>query len=244
MCKKAHFNELAPQCEMSRNNRKALAITALQRSEIFSDLSRETIEKLASTVRLEEFETSTLLVAAGEPHDYLRYVVSGHVIVRVISPAGDIVEAPATGSGQWISWGPVFGEIVAGRDEWSSANATFLAFPSVDMRRMARDNPIVYPRIINEISKRYGAALNYIWQSGFGSDEKTMAQMLLMNCALSDSQSNIAVRLTHEEIGKFSGFCRGKVGRILKRLEADNLIELGYGKVTVLDRGKLKAFAS
>ena len=47
------------------------------------------------------------------------------------------------------------------------------------------------------------------------------------------------LRLTHEDIAKDAGTAREVVSRILKQFQADGLVKLTRGKVTVIDAGKL-----
>lgn len=227
---------------MNTHNRIALAEAALERSPVFGDLARDAIERLTKSVRYEEYKTPTLLNTAGTSIAHLRYVITGHVAIRPVSSTGRFVESNAIGPEQWYSWAQVLGESESTQDIWSSAHASFLAFPSETVRAIALENPAIYPKVLQAVHKRFAAAQDFIWQRALGNDEKTLAQLLLSNCAAGDSQSNIEVSMTQQNMGKLAGWPRQKVSRLLKDLASDNLIRLNYGTVTVLDLGKLQAF--
>jgi CRP-like cAMP-binding protein len=228
---------------MGHDNRVDLATAALERSPVFCDLPRGAIERLARAVRYEEYQTSTLLVAKGETYAFLRYVIAGHLVARIFTPTGESIDANHGGPGQWTSWGPTFVEgYKASRDTWSSADATCLAFPCQTVREIALENPDIYTMVISELTKRQAAVLNFVYQSGFGNNERTLAQLLLSNCVFSDSQRNIELSITQQHIGQIAGCSRKKVSGILKGLVTKGLIELGYGTVTVLDRKALEAY--
>lgn len=227
---------------MNTPNRIALAVAALERSPIFSDLPCGAIESLAKSVRFEEYKTPTLLNTAGESVAHLRYVIVGHMVHRPVSSTGGFVESNSIGPAQWYSWAQVLGESISTQDIWSSADAAFLAFPSETVRAIALENPTIYPKVLQAVYKRFSAAQDFIWQRALGNDAKIIAQLLLLNCAMGDGQRNVEVSATQTALGKLAGWPRQKVSRILRGLAADNLIKLDYGIVTVLDRENLHVF--
>lgn len=227
---------------MSPPDRRALATSTLKRSPIFGDLPHEAIEHLAGSVRFEEFKSPTLLNAAGEPLTHLRYVIAGHLVHQPTSSAGEFVVSNTVGVEQWYSWLQVLSKSKGTEDLWSSADAAFLAFPSETVKSIALQNPHIYPRVLQAVHKRFMAAQNFIWQRGLGNDEKTLARLLLVYCAMGDRPGSIEVQASQQELGKLIGWPRRKVSEILRSLEAKTLLQLGYGTIAIPDPKELQVF--
>ena len=228
---------------MNTRNRNALAIAALKRSEITQDLPEEAINKLAKSAKFEEFDEPTLLLRVGDKSNCVRYVISGGIVRHINSEAGDFIDIESVGRGEWSSWQGAFVEsMIIEAETWSSANATYLAFPYEVVKTVALENPELIVKILNLIAGYLSYALKYIFAGSMGGDDKRLAQLLLLSCSGHSGSTNIQLKMTQTELAKLTGFSRQKVSHILKSFQNKNLIKLGYGMINVLDKEKMGSY--
>jgi CRP/FNR family cyclic AMP-dependent transcriptional regulator len=227
---------------MNARNRIALATSALKRSKITGDLPEEAISKLAASVKFQEFEAPTLVSRAGSKASYLRYVITGGISRHAYSATGEFVEFETIGKGQWGNWQGAFVEEKINFDTWSSANASYLAFSFKVIQSVAMENPEILVKILKLVSSRLSRTMEYILVGSLGGDDKRLAQLLYLKCTVQSGSGNIQLATTQLELGKLTGISRQKVSKILKSLQANNLIKIGYGTISILDADKLKKY--
>jgi len=227
---------------MNARNRIALATSALKRSEITRGLPEEAIAKLAASAKFQEFDVPTLLARAGGKANYVRYIITGDIRRHIITTTGDFVESVILSTGQWSNWAPVLTSPTTKFDTWSSAKASYLAFPQAVVKTIAMEHPQMLLVILKQVSTIFSTTLDYVLSGSLGGDDRQLAQLLLLKCSTQLDSSNIELATTQIELAKLTGFSRQKISRILKTFQANDLIKVGYGSINVLNKEKLRGY--
>ena len=93
----------------------------------------------------------------------------------------------------------------------------------------------------NEImASRFTDVMWLLEQILWKSMDKRLAAFLLEEASLQESKQ---LRITHEAIGHHLGSPREVITRMLRYFQAEGLVKLSRGRVTVLDRDRLESLA-
>ena len=108
--------------------------------------------------------------------------------------------------------------------------------PKKVYRKLYDENGAVKDYTMEMISEKFSDIMWLFNQFVFSNVAFRIAGALLEHRALEGGDE---LKITHEDIAKDAGTAREVVTRILKQFQADGLVKLTRGKVTVLEAGKL-----
>lgn len=95
-----------------------------------------------------------------------------------------------------------------------------------------RDYPQWLQYIFRLYHKRFEELLSIINAVSFKRMDERLLDLLLKNAAISESN---VIEVTHEQLTNELGTARVVVSRLLKQLELSNRLQLGRGRITILD---------
>lgn len=108
--------------------------------------------------------------------------------------------------------------------------------PKQAYKKLYDESPAVKDYTLEMISEKFSDIMWLLNQFVFSNVASRIAGALLEHRGLDGSDE---LKITHEEIARDAGTAREVVTRILKQFQADGLVKLTRGKVTVLEAGKL-----
>ena len=108
--------------------------------------------------------------------------------------------------------------------------------PKKVYRKLYDESGAVKDYTMEMISEKFSDIMWLFNQFVFSNVASRIAGALLEHRAIEGGDE---LKLTHEDIAKDAGTAREVVSRILKQFQADGLVKLTRGKVTVIDAGKL-----
>lgn len=115
-----------------------------------------------------------------------------------------------------------------------------LLIPS-DSYRILLDNSIQVSDFTNKlISERFSQVMGIMEQTLFTSFERRLAQFLLEQANIEESQ---ILDITHETIARHLGTAREVVSRKLKEFAEEGFIEIGRGSIEIKDTQKLRSIS-
>lgn len=132
--------------------------------------------------------------------------------------------------------GDVFGDVPAflGEPEPFDARAledcAILSLDATSLFKMLQTRPQVARRWIVSLAERMGGLQQRLGDLLAGGLDAQLASVLLR-----ESADGCDVTLTQDQLAEMLGSARTSVQRMLKQLEADGLIELGYRRIAVVD---------
>lgn len=138
--------------------------------------------------------------------------------------------------------GDVFGDVPAflGEPEPFDARAledcVILSLDAPALFGMLATRPMVARRWIVSLAERMGGLQQRLGDLLAGSLEAQLASVLVRESAGGDN-----VTLTQDQLAEMLGAARTSVQRVLKQLEHEGLIELGYRRINVVDPDGLAA---
>jgi CRP/FNR family cyclic AMP-dependent transcriptional regulator len=220
--------------------------TILLRNRLFRGLPAATIERIASLGRRRNYPRGAIIFSQADPGDALYGVVSGKVLISASAPDGremflNIMEP-----------GDTFGEIALldGNPRTATASATALSELMIITRAqflaLLQRDPTLAIHLLQLLCQRIR------WTSGWAEDSALLAvpprlaRRLLSLAKLHghNSRNGVQLIISQEEMGRFLGLSRQVVNQYLQDWKAKGWVDLGRGKVTVVDEAALQVVAA
>lgn len=213
----------------------------LTASPVFGSLPPPVQRSIAASANMHHMPARTLLSAAEEPLAALYLVRSGQIELTAVSADGEEVTLTALGSGAWATWLGVMDPTPAGHGFWASRGSVVLSFPAALIRSTLLAHPTVMPAVVHQIGDRFRNLMKWVEQSALAQRDQRLAQLLLL--LAQQGSSDDTIMLTRDRIASLLGCSRQTLHDALTRMAAAGLIQLGYGRVIILDSGALRQFA-
>jgi CRP-like cAMP-binding protein len=217
--------------------------TVLERNMLFRGLSPATLEQIARLCVRRTYERNAVIFSQSDPGDALYGVVTGRVRISASSAAGREVFLNI------MEPGDTFGEIALldGRPRTASASVTAPSDLLIVTREqflglMARE-----PQLADHLLRLLCARLR--WVSGFAEESALLpvparlARRLLSLGKLHghETQAGIELKVSQDEMARFLGLSRQIVNQYLQTWKAQRWVDLGRGRIMILDSRALEA---
>jgi CRP/FNR family cyclic AMP-dependent transcriptional regulator len=202
----------------------------------FADLGTEVVEAIATLCVTRSLRTEEVLFMKGDPGDALYAVRRGQIRIATGTDAGRRLTLNLLGSGD------VFGEVALldGRPRTADAIATEPSELFMVRRRdfvdLIAHRPAVAVRIIELLCDRIRWMSDRMEESVLMPLPARLARRLL---ALGDDYG-AEIQVSQEELAVFIGSTRESVNRQLQEWKRRGLIEIGRGRIRLINRQGLK----
>jgi CRP-like cAMP-binding protein len=218
-------------------------MSLLRRSDVFSVLSDDALDRLAASGRVERFDARVLLNAAGTPLTWLRLVVLGHIEIVASRKTGEEVALASIGRGGWVTWAGCFADQPPDYDFYSSGDACFVALSSARVREIAEQHTVLYRRIIQEMGVRLRQLMEWTAESVLLNPEQRMAKLIHLLARTHGIGTNSGILpVTQARLASLAGCSRQSANALLKALEQRGLIQIAYGRYKIQDMVRLEVF--
>ena len=226
------------------NPRSDVNVHAFLQPTVFGRMGSELLEEIVRYARVERYEVPTLLSAAGEPLQWLRLVVDGHIELIARRASGVEITISDIGPGAWATWLPCFVAVAPEHDFRSSASSCFIALPVSEVRAFCIRHPEIYPMVFAEVSQRMRLLMEWTGQSVLVGPEQRMAKLIHILARDQKIQGNAGMlKVKQDRLAGLARCSRQTANALLNQLEKAGLINISYGKVEILSMTGLLSFA-
>ena len=196
-----------------------------------------TLEWFLSHCHIHKYPAKSTLIHAGEDSDTLYYIVKGSVAVLIKDEEGKEMILSYLNQGDFIGELGLFEE-QAERTAWVRAKqACEIAEISYKkFKQLIQVNPEILMKLSAQMAYRLQSTSQKVGNLAFLGVAGRIAQTLLHLAKQPDAMTHpdgMQIKITRQEIGQIVGCSRETVGRILKMLEEQNLIQ-AHGKTIVV----------
>ncbi|TVK94691.1 Crp/Fnr family transcriptional regulator [Shewanella algae] len=196
-----------------------------------------TLEWFLSHCHIHEYPAKSTLIHAGEDSDTLYYIVKGSVAVLIKDEEGKEMILSYLNQGDFIGELGLFEE-QAERTAWVRAKqACEIAEISYKkFKQLIQVNPEILMKLAAQMAHRLQSTSQKVGNLAFLDVAGRIAQTLLHLAKQPDAMTHpdgMQIKITRQEIGQIVGCSRETVGRTLKMLEEQNLIQ-AHGKTIVV----------
>ncbi len=210
---------------------------------LLAPLGEDERQRLLATTQRREFRRGEVVVREGDAADSLHLVSAGRLAVRVTTPRGE------TATLKVLSDGDYFGEVslLDGREARRTASVVALEPAethslSAQAFRILRDgHPQVQTLVLTLMARRIEELSDRLVEAMYSSlDERVLRRLLELSEIYADGPGRVTIPLTQDHLAELAGAARPSVNVVLQRLVAHGVIELGRGRITVLDPDALQ----
>ena len=202
---------------------------------LLAGLSEGDRRQVLMAARRRRFGRREVIFHEGDPGEALHLVDSGHVALRVTTPAGDV------GLVRIVAAGDFFGELALLSD--GPRSATALAIETVETLSITRaDFAALRTRTIatgdfvaNALAVEVRRLSAAHVEAMFLTVDKRVYRRLASAARLFGSSPPIPVPLTQDEVAQLAGTTRPTVNRLLVDAQEANAVKLSRGRIEVLD---------
>jgi CRP/FNR family cyclic AMP-dependent transcriptional regulator len=248
---KRFFRENVPELTFPKNNPMstslpptAVNVEAFLRQSLFGALPAAEFARLVRQARVETFEHSCQVNAAGQTLQWLRLVIEGSLNIAATHRNGKEVLISTIGPGAWVAWLPCFVPEPLATDYTAMPGSVFIALPISAVRASFNAHPALYPLVLKEIDKRMRLLMEWTSQSALLMPEQRLARLLTLlarDRKLGATDCSLAV--TQAQLATLIGCSRQSANRLVANLARKGLIRLGYGTCEIPDLAALRAFS-
>jgi len=213
---------------------------------LFSELSPEELDQVAQVAIPRSFPRETRVLHEGDPGDACYIVSSGSCRVTRQHSDGRVITLATLGPGA------IFGELAMLDGERRSAsvetaeNTELLALPATDMRNLIRSHPQMAEKLVVALTRRLREANERISRQSFQTVPSRVAgvlNQLLAEAAVTPLvKDGVTIRLRQSDLAQMAGTSRESVSRFLAALERAGVVQVGRGRVTVIEPERLDAY--
>ncbi len=201
-------------------------------------LDNTTIERFLHRCHRRHYPSKSVVVHAGDRPESLYYIVEGSVTVLHEDEEGKEIVLAYLNAGDFFGEMGLFDREQEGRSAWvKTRTACELAEIHYDnFRRLAREEPEILFELASQMALRLRRTSGMVGRLAFMDVAGRIARTLLDLCKEPDAMTHpdgMQIRITRQELGRIVGCSREMAGRVLKSLEAQNLIS-AHGKTIVV----------
>jgi CRP/FNR family cyclic AMP-dependent transcriptional regulator len=206
----------------------------------FANLSADELKKIAAAAIYKILPAGEIILHEGDESQSAYFVLSGKMEVFRLALSGREQVLALLSAGQGFNTAPFFLE-----EKHNPASvraleqASVMAIPANQFLSLLHEMPDFNRIVMRDYSERLKQLTNKVEDLGLYSVRARLVRFLLDQA----EQKEIPSRLTQEEIARHIGTVRDVVGRSLRNLEQEGLIQIQRQRIRLLDRPGLEKIA-
>jgi len=215
---------------------------------LLTPLPRPTREAVFAATRRRTFGKGEVVFHEGDPADALHLVVSGHLTVQVSTPQGDRATLNVLGPGAHV------GELALlpdGRTQHRSATVTAIdptetrVLSASAFEKLRQAHPEVTEILVILLADRVRELSERLLEAMYdGLDRRLYRCLYRLGRVYVDGPGPVTIPMTQDQLSDLVGGTRPTVNQVLQRLVEQGVVELGRGRVVLLDVATLRRKAA
>jgi CRP-like cAMP-binding protein len=204
-------------------------------ASLLSDELMATLLKLGKTVR---YRDGQLVHQRGDAKPGLSIVQSGQVVAGNVGADGSLLMTSAINVGDCFGEFTLFAALPRTHDIYSQGESEVCQIPKAKFMKFFAEHPELAEALLTLTLRRHHALLEYLDSLRRQPLIVRTAQLLLSNVRGAGERYEIACR--QDQLAFSLGVSRVSTGKVLSQLQADGLIQLGYGKIMIPSTSDLR----
>ena len=217
----------------------------LEKTALFSSLSRSELQMLTTRSVLKQFSPEELLFSEGEPCQGLHVIARGSVRIFKTSINGREQVLAVNGPGESVAELPVFdgGPYPASAVAIDQAEVAFIS--RKDFQAYCLEHPEVALKVLSVVGARLRRLVGIIEELSFTTIRQRLISTLVKLAQSEGRQTERGVEFhlpaSHQELANQLGTVRELISRNLMRLQAEGLLDVDARQIVVKDLKGLSA---
>lgn len=218
--------------------------TLLTTNVWISELPDAVVEQLARHAQRRTLADGELLYARGDAPTCLFGVVSGRIRVAATNIDGREITVTYFDVGDWLGELSIFDGLPRISDAFAVGRTEVIAIPNATFQQLLEEQPRLYAPFVKILCNKLRLALHFAADMMLLPLSARLAKRLLdlaRDYGETGAQGTlITLRLPQDELGRMLGASRQSISKELKAWEAEGLIRVAYGRITVCDTEGLR----
>lgn len=194
-------------------------------------------DSLLSLCSWKRFEAGASIAAAGDAASQIFALVEGHVALTTALGPSDARMTHIFHPGNWFGFVPLFTGSLRNGSLDARSDCLLACLGHGQIERLLADNPAWW-RHIGHLSIISSNTMNNIIADLMIADSRRRCLATLLriaNCRFETrSEAPVEAHVTQDELGAIANLSRNSVSRILRDVNSDGLVEIGYHRITLL----------
>ena len=209
--------------------------------QLLRDLTEVERRQVLAQARRRQFKRGEILFHEGDPADTVHFIAQGRVMARRTSPMGDSVAFRVIGPGRALGDVAVVSSALRRSSTVSALEpTTTLSLSFAEFGRLCEAHPGIQALLAKLLAARVKRLSDHLLEALFLPTDRRVVRRLLDLCEQYGAGTDpVVIPLTQTDIAELAGATRPSTNRVLRSLESEGLLQLGRGKVEVLDRAGL-----
>ncbi len=217
----------------------------LARVPLLADLEEGELERIAQVAIPRSFPKGARVFHEGDESDACYVIRDGEVRVTREHSDGRAIALATLGPGE------LFGELAMldGGTRSASVEALsdveLLALSAADMKGLFERNAEITTKLVVALTKRLRETNERISRQSFQTVPSRVAGVLSQLVAAESAEPGadaVTIRMNQADLAQLAGTSRESVSRFLAVLERAGVVQVGRGRVTVLEPPRLRAY--
>lgn len=207
---------------------------------LFEEVDEQHVRQLLAGARRRRFAKGETVFHEGDTGESLHLIDKGFLAVRVTTPGGEVATLRVLRAGQH------FGDLAMLSSEHRSATVTALdksetlEVPATTIREFSSEHRSFERAMARVIAHQLRNQSRQLLEAMYLPVPRRLARRL---AELSDLYDSAVVPLTQDDLAGISGTTRQTVNQLLTEWREAGVVDLGRGRVTVVDRERLDRLA-
>jgi CRP/FNR family cyclic AMP-dependent transcriptional regulator len=225
--------------------REESALDLLGRVPLFAELEPDELDRFSRVAVPRSFPKGTRVFHEGDHSDACYIIRGGSFRVTREHPDGRAITLANLGPGD------IFGELAMLDGEVRSASVEalsdgeLLALPAVDVRGLLSRHPEITVKLVAALVRRLRQANERISRQSFQTVPSRVAGVLSQLVAEEApwrGGEGVTIRMNQADLAQLAGTSRESVSRFLAELERAGVVQVGRGRVTIVEPPKLRNY--
>lgn len=186
-------------------------------------------------------DAGAAIVRNGDTRHYVHQLMSGQVIYCSFDRHGRETVAAAMKPGDWIGLSEVFTDAPAMADVVATSQVELRTISRRDFEGLLDSHPVIARQLLKLFSLRF----SIVYRSAQDQRELTLKERLLKMLYLmafrpGQAEAGAPIGLSQDNLAKMLAASRQTLNRLLKELEHEGLVTLGYRSIRLTARERIE----
>jgi CRP-like cAMP-binding protein len=213
----------------------------LSRSPVFKGMKSLEIEEILKRVphRIIKYKKGNIIAFRGDRCERLLVLIEGDVRGEMVDLTGKAIEVETISAPKPIAPAFIFGEKnVFPVDVVADQHILLLSIPKNSLIRLFQINKTVLNNYLDIISSKAHFLSERLWFMSFKTIKEKFSQYIFT--LLKPGEDKVVMPKSHQELSEFFGVSRPSLGRVIRELDREHIIQHNRREIVIKDLNRLK----
>ncbi|MEM8588578.1 MAG: Crp/Fnr family transcriptional regulator [Pseudomonadota bacterium] len=210
----------------------------LRINPLLAELPASTLDAIAEHSRLNQFDANERLFSRGDEVLWAGVIIRGGIRNSLIGYDGHEMSMSILRRGAFYGWIGLVSPTPSPWDIYAHGPTQVASFQISDFRVLMKQYPELSTMIAQALTDRLRKAYDHMYNlvlDGLDARLRRTLVMLAGDRTMFSANETPSIKITQETLSSFIQCSRPTVNKLLKDLEHEGLIRLGYGEIVIPD---------